>query len=200
MVLNNVVYDSQRDNETLMKFPDNYSLRPGSQCSPTAVAMVMDYLGATRLNDKPQLVDDMISQAFKDGILITGKELQKPAVIAKVIQNYGLVDVPVEGDKKNGITKFDAIKAQLLAGNPVVVRGDFGIEIGGLNEDGTPKKVEGHILTIVGFDNKGWIVHDPWGNANKNHYGGSGMYAQYAYEKWDVGKGTAYTIIKQTKE
>ncbi|WP_167881473.1 C39 family peptidase [Leptospira bourretii] len=199
MVLNNVVYDSQRDNETLLKFPD-YTLRPGNQCSPTSVAMVMDYLGSTRLNDKPQLVDDMISQAFKDGILKTGQELKNPNVIKAIVQDYGLKATDVNADIKNGITKFDAIRAQLAAGNPVVVRGDFGIEIGGLNEDGTPKKVEGHILTIVGFDENGWIVHDPWGNANEYHYGGSGMYAHYDYERWGVGRDTAYTISEQIKE
>ncbi|MCG6143034.1 C39 family peptidase [Leptospira bandrabouensis] len=168
--------------------------------SPTSVAMLLDFLGASRLNNKFQLVDDMISQAFKDGILKTGQELKHPDIIANVIQNYGLKESMVNGDMKNGITKFDAIRAKLEEGKPVVVRGDFGIEIGGLDENGKPKKVEGHILTIVGFDEKGWIVHDPWGNANKYHYGGSGMYAHYDYEKWSVGMDTAYTISELVKE
>lgn len=199
MVLNNVVYDSQRDNETLMKFSD-YTLRPGNQCSPTSVAMVMDFLGASRLNNKFQFVDDIISQAFKDGILKTGDELKNSNAIKAIVQDYGLKATDVSADIRSGLTKFNAIKAQLEAGNPVVVRGDFGIEIGGLDENGKPKKVEGHILTIVGYDEKGWIVHDPWGNANEYHYGGSGMYAHYDYDKWSVAMGTAYTISEQIKE
>ncbi|MCW7459939.1 TIGR04388 family protein [Leptospira bandrabouensis] len=184
LVLNNVIYDSQRDNEFNKWYIGNegkYNLRPGSECSPTSTAMLAEYMGAKAQNGKTQFVDDFITQAEKAGILSDGKELQKDKYLQQVLNQYG--KKLVELDDING-WKTESIKSALNAGNPVVVGGDF--HIGPV--DG------GHRLVVVGYDPSGWIVHDPWGNANNSGYTGSGMYAHYDFGKWEIGKKTAFII------
>lgn len=74
---------------------------------------------------------------------------------------------------------------QIKKGNAVVAGGDF-----------TP---DGHVVTIVGYDSKGYIVHDSWGDATRG-YGGSsitsGQYVHYPFDKFSLGYGY---ILKKKK-
>jgi hypothetical protein len=204
MILNQVAYDSQRDNTFNKWYTDEkgnkYNLRPGSECAPTSNAMVSEYMGAIPQNGLYQLVDDQITQAEKDGLIHHGKELQENPNLSKILAKYGQQMVhlpidqqpipgsnPVKYQNVPGSWKTESIKNALKEGKPVAVSGVF--DVGDVNGP--------HRLVIVGYDSTGWIVQDPWGNANNTGYSGSGMYAHYDYGKWDIGKGAnraAYTI------
>ncbi|WP_061232668.1 TIGR04388 family protein, partial [Leptospira interrogans] len=67
---------------------------------------------------------------------------------------------------------------QIKHGNAVVAGGDF--------------TGYGHVVTIVGYDSKGYIVHDSWGDANVKKYKGtgtSGQYVHYPFDKFSLGYG-----------
>ncbi|WP_025178267.1 TIGR04388 family protein [Leptospira kirschneri] len=67
---------------------------------------------------------------------------------------------------------------QIKHGNAVVVGGDF--------------TGYGHVVTIVGYDSKGYIVHDSWGDAMKNYNKASvtsGQYVHYPFDKFSLGYG-----------
>ncbi|TGN20828.1 C39 family peptidase, partial [Leptospira idonii] len=202
VILNQVYYDSQNDNKTNIQFKD-YNLRPGNECSPTSTSIVSEYMGAKPQNGQNQQVDDFIKQAQKDGILVKGDELKKNIYLEKVLSQYEqkLVDlepdlIPRPGTNpvkyETSAWKTESIKAALNEGKPVVVGGKFDVA----------PVTEGHRLVIVGYDSTGWIVHDPFGNANVTGYKGSGMYAHYDYGKWGIGSkdGTAFVIENLPKK
>ncbi|EMN29682.1 pretoxin HINT domain protein [Leptospira interrogans serovar Pyrogenes str. L0374] len=67
---------------------------------------------------------------------------------------------------------------QIKHGNAVVAGGDF--------------TGYGHVVTIVGYDSKGYIVHDSWGDAMKNYNKASvtsGQYVHYPFDKFSLGYG-----------
>ncbi|EMM77919.1 hypothetical protein LEP1GSC040_2475 [Leptospira santarosai str. 2000030832] len=53
-----------------------------------------------------------------------------------------------------------------------------------------------HRNAIVGYDSKGWVVFDPYGNANTKGYNGNGMFAHYEYGKFNLGGNQAYYVTK----
>ncbi len=53
----------------------------------------------------------------------------------------------------------------------------------------------GHIVVIVGYDSVGWIVHDPWGDANSKFKNRDGKHVNYMYGSYDIGK-KWYSYIK----
>ncbi|TGK86211.1 hypothetical protein EHQ23_08110 [Leptospira bourretii] len=203
VILNEVLYDSQNDNETDLMF-GKYNLRPGNQCSPTSVAMVMDYLGAVGMHDRVQLVDDIITEGIKAGIIKDGMELQNIAQVGKLIKNYGFEQMVIKPDgNPPNTSRTENIKTQINSGKPVVTSGTFNIELGGKDKEGNPIVVKGHVITIVGYDETGWIVHDPFGDANTDYKKGSGKYIHYEYGKWDIGNSAnTYTmsIPEETKQ
>nr|WP_281282572.1 TIGR04388 family protein [Leptospira ilyithenensis] len=202
VILNQVAYDSQRDNASKIEFSD-YTLYPGNECSPTATSIAAEYMGATSQNGMYQFVDDFIKQAHKDGILSDGDELKKDKYLDKVLEKYDqkLIALDIDQIAISGTSptqykpdpnnwKTGSIKKALGEGKPVVVGGEFNVS----------PVIGGHRLVIVGYDSTGWIVHDPYGNANGTSYQGSGMYAHYDYGKWDIGKKTAFVIENIQKE
>uniref|UniRef100_UPI000773FB0A polymorphic toxin-type HINT domain-containing protein n=1 Tax=Leptospira noguchii TaxID=28182 RepID=UPI000773FB0A len=67
---------------------------------------------------------------------------------------------------------------QIKHGNAVVAGGDF--------------TGYGHVVTIVGYDSKGYIVHDSWGDAMKNYNKASvtsGQYVHYPFDRFSLGYG-----------
>ncbi|WP_432211756.1 TIGR04388 family protein [Leptospira noguchii] len=74
---------------------------------------------------------------------------------------------------------------QIKQGHPVVAGGDF--------------TDDGHVVTIVGYDSKGYIVHDSWGDATKGYNNASktsGQYVHYPFDKFSLGYGY---ILKKKK-
>lgn len=102
---------------------------------------------------------DMLYQTF-------GKSRgQTPEGLAQIYKAYGLY---AKGTRTGSRAE---IKNHLLAGRPVVVHGYF--------------TNNGHIITIIGFTDTGWIVNDPAGEWKRCAYCG--------YYPDTAGKGLAYS-------
>ena len=96
-----------------------------------------------------------------------GLDRHAPTVLQKIVQNYGFKDT------FSTTASFAAVKEWLIQGNPVVVHGYF-----------TPS---GHIVVTTGYNAKGFVVNDPYGelmyNAGNSYYdtysSGSGLTYSY---------------------
>jgi uncharacterized protein YvpB len=131
---------------------------PGGSCNVTSVAMCLSYLGVTPQRKGIQLEDELYAY-------MQGKRLDRhnPQDLAIAIRDYG---------KKDDFTfKGTIVRCQghLDNGNPCVVHGWF--------------TNSGHIIALVGYDERGFIVHDPWGEYWDNGYdtGASGAFLHYSY-------------------
>jgi len=65
------------------------------------------------------------------------------------------------------------VKELIDQGKPVIASGYF---------------PNGHVIVIVGYDKEGWIVHDPYGDANTKYKNTNGMYVRYKYGDFYIGK------------
>ncbi|UPY77274.1 hypothetical protein FH581_015205 [Leptospira weilii] len=198
-------YDLQLDNKTNENFkrshenilgmtvsdPD-YNMRPGRQCFPTTNAVMADHVGATPRDPSKQMVDDMLFTARGKGILNEndhkngGKELQDYPGNKLLNKEYGLTQhLFNDGRNLSFDDKKAAIQAAIRNGNIVSAGGKFNVA-----------GVTDHRNAIVGYDSKGWVVFDPYGNANTKDYKGNGMFAHYEYGKFNLGGNKAYYVTK----
>ncbi|MDO6384571.1 polymorphic toxin-type HINT domain-containing protein, partial [Leptospira santarosai] len=205
VIITNGKYDLQLDNKTNLNFkrehenmigmkvsdPD-YNMRPSKQCFPTTNAVMADQAGVTPRDPSKQLVDDMIFTAKGKGILNEnnhtngGQELQDYPGNEKLNREYGLTQHMLnEGRGLSFDDKKAAIQAAIRNGNIVSAGGKFNVA-----------GVEDHRNAIVGYDSKGWVVFDPYGNANTKGYNGNGMFAHYEYGKFNLGGNKAYYVTK----
>ncbi len=128
-----------------------------------------------------------------------------------------------ETDKKNEKLNLQDIKSQIDKGNPVIMSIGYktrktigidepleryaGYEVIEENKERKTKiieKKEGHVVAVVGYTDKGFIVHDPYGNLNKGENEGyvnkkgavdfDGSFVEYDYNKWRIGEKWFYTI------
>jgi Peptidase_C39 like family len=133
-------------------------LNPTGACNVTSLAMCLDYLGI-KCKEKGQLEDELYRYAEWKGY-----DRHSPQDLARIVRDYG---------KKDDFTPwgtFDRCKSHLTAGNPCVIHGYF--------------TSFGHIVVLVGYDDKGFIVHDPYGEWFSDGYRNdlSGEYLHYSYE------------------
>ncbi|UOG58818.1 hypothetical protein MAL03_20505 (plasmid) [Leptospira noguchii] len=204
VIITNGKYDLQLDNKTNLNFkreeaglfgtnslPD-YHLRPGAQCFPTTNAVMADQAGVTPRDPSKQLVDDMLFTARGKGILNEnnhtsgGTELQDYPGNKLLNKEYGLTQHMLnEGRSLSFDDKKAAIQAAIRNGNIVSAGGKF--NVAGVGD---------HRNAIVGYDSKGWVVFDPYGNANTKGYNGNGMFAHYEYGKFNLGGNKAYYVTK----
>lgn len=136
--------------------------RPHQTCNMTSAAMVVKgfYPGLMPTIGYEQLEDEMTayceSQYGYDGIYYH-------ANIVKVLEHWGVKSIFGTG------THFNSVRKYLDDGNPCIYSGKF-----------TPS---GHIIVVVDYDEKGFIVNDPygewwsWGYENK-----SGERLHYSYD------------------
>ncbi|WP_293282359.1 C39 family peptidase, partial [Microcoleus sp. PH2017_36_ELK_O_B] len=66
-----------------------------------------------------------------------------PQDLATLVRDYGL------NDNYTATATIDAVKAHLSEGNPCITHGYF--------------TEFGHIIVLTGYDEKGFLVHDPYG-------------------------------------
>jgi uncharacterized protein YvpB len=132
-------------------------LNPTGACNVTSIAMCLAYLGV-----KPEGVDQLEDELFQ---YIENKGLSRhsPEDLATVVRDYG---------KKDDLTiwgTFDRCRNHIAAGNPCVIHGYF--------------TSVGHIIVLVGYDDKGFIVHDPYGEWFSTGYRTdlSGKFLHYSY-------------------
>ncbi|MDI7223039.1 polymorphic toxin-type HINT domain-containing protein, partial [Leptospira santarosai] len=201
VIITNGKYDLQLDNKTSMYFkreeaglfgntslPD-YHNKPSAQCFATTNAVQADHAGVTPRDPSKQLVDDMLFTAKGKGILNSndhvkgGEEMKTYRGAIELNKEYGLkVNMLNDRPGLNFEDKKAAIQGAIRNGHVVSAGGAF--------------PVGDHRNAIVGYDSKGWVVFDPYGNANTKGYNGNGMFAHYEYGKFNLGGNQAYYVTK----
>lgn len=130
---------------------------PYGSCNVTSVAMCLAYLG--HAYDKRQQLEDELYQWLLNHKL----SRHNPYDLQTLIRAYGYKDDFTEK------AKWKDVEEWLRAGNPIITHGWF--------------TRFGHIVTIAGFDKKGWLVHDPYGEWWESGYDTSvrGEFLNYSY-------------------
>lgn len=131
---------------------------PHGSCNVTSLAMCMAYLGHSSLNSSgEQLEDELYCYCSNKGL-----SRHSPTDLAQVVQAYGYKD-DFQPDAKWG-----DVKRWLADGKPIVIHGWF--------------SRSGHIIVIKGYNDKGWIVNDPYGE-----------WYEWGYDTSVSGKNLTYT-------
>lgn len=139
---------------------DNWN-NPMGSCNVTSVAMCLSYFKAKR-NPKykqwKQFEDELYSVCIDSSL-----DRHKPEHLAQLIKLYGCED------KFRYQCTINDVKRWIDSGNPCIVHGWF--------------TDSGHIIVVVGYDNNGLIVHDPYGEWFEWGYdtNASGQYLHYSY-------------------
>lgn len=149
---------------TTVKLPIRYKSQldnqenPTGSCNVTSLAMCMEFLGAKRRTSSGQFEDELYRYAIDNGL-----SRHDPHDLAVIVEAYGCRD-----DFRTDAT-FEQVKQWLSDGKPIVTHGYF--------------TSFGHIVVIAGFDDKGFIVHDPYGLWTPSGYRTdlSGEYVNYSY-------------------
>lgn len=113
-------------------------LNPEGSCNVTCIAMCLEYFKIPRKKTSGQFEDELYQYALDNNL-----SRHSPHDLAVIAQDYGAKDA------FDSHATVDAVKAWLSAGNPAVTHGYF--------------TGSGHIIVLVGYDEKGFIVHDPNG-------------------------------------
>ncbi|MBE9032958.1 C39 family peptidase [filamentous cyanobacterium LEGE 11480] len=116
---------------------DNYH-NPDGSCNVTSIAMCLEFLSVASRSSSIQFEDELYEYALNNGL-----SRHSPYDLAKIANDYGVKDA------FDSHATLDAVKGWLAAGNPIVTHGYF--------------TSFGHIIVLVGYDDKGFIVHDPYG-------------------------------------
>ncbi|NJM45771.1 MAG: C39 family peptidase [Alkalinema sp. RU_4_3] len=121
----------------------NNEINPDGACNVTSLAMVLQYFGVEQRQaaSYAQFEDELYDYAETNGL-----SRHDPHDLAVIVEDYGLRD-----DFRSDST-LEQIKAWIALRRPVVVHGYF--------------TNFGHIITLIGYDESGFIVHDPYGEWN----------------------------------
>jgi peptidoglycan hydrolase-like protein with peptidoglycan-binding domain len=120
------------------KSQQNNSLNPDGSCNVTCMAMCLEFLKLSRRQLNGQLEDELYQY-----MLDQGWSRHSPYDLAKLVRAYDAKDA------FDSHATVSAVKDWLAAGNPAVTHGWF--------------TGSGHIITLTGYDDGGFIVHDPNG-------------------------------------
>lgn len=139
---------------------------PDGSCNVTSLAMCLEFLGISRQrsSDGKQLEDELYEYALDNNF-----SRHSPHDLAQIVQDYGAKDA------FDSHATIDAVKGWLAAGNPAVTHGYF--------------TSFGHIVVLVGYDETGFLVHDPYGEwyssgydrNTPGSYDTKGQYLNYSY-------------------
>jgi uncharacterized protein YvpB len=130
-------------------------------CNVTSIAMVMYYYGV-RSKHGGQLEDELLQWCLDR----YGQGSQTDnAVLSQLIKAYGFET------SFSTTRKWSEVKSELMNGRPVV--------LGGLFTHG------GHIVTVIGFNEQGYLVNDPWGDAISGYTNTEGRRRLYSYAYCD---------------
>jgi uncharacterized protein YvpB len=128
-----------------------------STCNVTSIAMVLYYYGL-RSQSGRQLEDELLQWCFNYAGVGSQTEHN---VLTALIRAYGYKS------SFSTTRHWSEIKEELINRRPVVIGADL-----------TPS---GHVLTIIGYNKKGYIVNDPWGDAYTGYYNTEGRRLLYSY-------------------
>lgn len=135
---------------------------PYGTCNVTSIAMCLSYLGAARKNLSLRFPDELYQYCQNNAL-----DRHEPDALAKIVSVYGCHDT-----FKTNATILE-VKEWLIQGNPAVVHGYF--------------TKSGHIIVIIGYNSKGFLVNDPYGelmwNPSNSYYDiySSGAGLTYSY-------------------
>jgi uncharacterized protein YvpB len=137
---------------------------PNGSCNVTSIAMCLEFLGAARKETTGQFEDELYRYAVNRGL-----SRHNPHDLARIVEAYDC------RDEFRADGTIEQAKAWLAAGKPIVIHGYF--------------TSFGHIVVLAGYDDKGFLVHDPYGEWNSwgydlNQPGGNnakGKYVNYSY-------------------
>lgn len=138
---------------------------PTGSCNVTSLAMCLEYLKIPRRSNSGQFEDELYSYAIDHNL-----DRHVPEDLACIVRDYGAKD------RFTTSATIEQVKDWLAEGNPVVIHGYF--------------SSSGHIIVIVGYDSKGFIVHDPYGEWFASGYDrnshpdqpNKGKFLHYSYE------------------
>jgi uncharacterized protein YvpB len=153
---------SKRDNVQLTvpyKMQLDNKFEPYSTYNVTSAAMCLEYYGIYAKNKNIQLEDELYEYMSDKGL-----NKHYPEDLAQTIRDYGIKDnFTVHGT-------FERCKQHLSAGNLCIIHGYF--------------TDPGHIIVLVGYNETGFIVHDPYGEWFKTGYRTdlSGEYLHYRFD------------------
>ena len=126
---------------------------PWGACNVTCLAMCMEFVKpAIKPKDGTQLEDKLYRYALNNGL-----SRHNPYDLTKIVQDHGIRD---RFDKDASIEK---VKAWISNGNPAVTHGWF--------------TQQGHIIALIGYDKKGFLVHDPAGEWYSSGYVYNGLHS-----------------------
>ncbi|NJP09591.1 MAG: C39 family peptidase [Leptolyngbyaceae cyanobacterium RU_5_1] len=137
---------------------------PSGSCNVTSLAMCLEFLGAKRRETSGQFEDELYRYAESRRL-----SRHNPHDLATIVEAYGC------RDEFRSDAKIEQVKDWLADGKPNVIHGYF--------------TSFGHIVVAVGFDETGFLVHDPWGEWNSWGYNLNvpgvsnlkGRYVNYSY-------------------
>lgn len=136
----------------------NNLLNPSGACNVTSFAMCFNYHGIKPLVAGTQLEDELYQYMTDNGL-----SRHDPTDLSYMANQY-----PGIKSTFTATGTFQDIIKSIDAGNPVVLHGYF--------------TRFGHIIVIVGYDNTGFIVHDPYGEWHSWGYEDkSGANLHYSY-------------------
>lgn len=131
---------------------------PFVTCNVTAIAMVLAFHGKRSRNPQQQLEDELYQWVIDR----YGRQARTDnSVLQKLYQAYGF------GGGFSTSRTWSQIKQELIENRPVVIGGYF--------------THGGHIVCIIGFDEFGYIVNDPYGNALTGYRQTEGKGLRYPY-------------------
>jgi hypothetical protein len=133
---------------------------PYATCNVTSVAMCLAYYGHPIRNSQGiQLEDELNQYCYSNGL-----DRHVPTDLKKLLEAYGCKD-DFQFD-----AKWASAKTHLAGGNPLIVHGYF--------------TRSGHIIAIIGYNEKGFVVQDPFGEYFASGYdtSRSGAKLTYSYE------------------
>jgi uncharacterized protein YvpB len=148
----------------------NNEINPHGACNVTSMAMCLEFLQIPRHSSAGQFEDELYKYMENKGW-----SRHSPYGLARMVQDYGAQDA------FNSHATVAEVKAWLSAGKPAVTHGFF--------------TDFGHIVVLAGYDDNGFIVHDPNGE-----WDASGYIRNSSANNHDQGKFQhySYALIERT--
>ncbi len=142
------------------------SENPYGTCNVTSMSMCLAYLGARRQEPNIRFPDELSQYCDTHGL-----DRHEPKDLVKVVEAYGCKD--------NFTTKatLEDVKGWLIQGYPCVTHGYF--------------TASGHIVTFIGYNDRGLIVNDPYGELMYNP-----LHSYYNTYASGAGLLYSYTMIR----
>ncbi|MBL1174430.1 C39 family peptidase [Pantanalinema sp. GBBB05] len=138
------------------------SENPFGTCNVTSIAMCLAYMGIGRRRPELRFPDELYLYCEKNGL-----DRHEPADLKKLVEAYGCKDA------FSTTASFERVKEWLVLGNPAVMHGYF--------------TSYGHIVVAIGYNAKGFIVNDPYGELMYTAPGNS------YYDTYASGAGLTYS-------